>query len=339
MPKKINQQVVVVTGASSGIGRVTARMFAERGASVVVGARNVEALGDLAQEIKQAGGHAIAVPTDVSERHQVDHLAQAAVDHFGRIDTWVNNAGVSLYATFDKLTDAEIRRVMDVNFMGTVYGMQAALSIMQAAGGGTIINISSVAGKRAIPLQSVYSASKYAIVGLGEAVRTELAAQGLEINVCTICPPSINTPFFDHARTKEGRAPKPLPPVYEPEAVAEAILSCAENPQREVLIGAAGKAFAVLNIVAPGLSDWYLGKTGVEGQLLDEPKSADVPDNLFRVPAETRERSGWTFTGEKASASASRQPALIKRHPLALCAAAFVAATLASGFLFGPGEA
>jgi short-subunit dehydrogenase len=339
MTKKISEQVVVVTGASSGIGRITARMFAERGARVVIGARNVEALGDLAQRIKQAGGQAVAVPTDVSERHQVDHLARAAVDHFGRIDTWVNNAGVSVYATFDKLTDAEIRRVMDVNFMGTVYGVQAALPIMRASGSGTIINVASIAGKRAIPLQSVYSASKFAIVGLGEALRTELAGKGLEINVCTVCPPSVNTPFFDHARTKEGRAPKPLPPVYEPETIAEAILSCAENPQREVLIGAAGKAFAILNTLAPGLSDWYLGKTGFEGQLLDEPKPADAPDNLFRPVAETRERSHWTIMGQKDDASDSSSPDLVKRHPVALCAAAFVAAALAGRYLFGPGEA
>lgn len=334
MTKRISEQVVVITGASSGIGRMTARLLAERGASVVLGARNVEALGDIAQEIKQQGGQAVAVPTDVSERHQVEHLARAALDHFGRIDTWVNNAGVSMYATFDKMTDAEIRRIMDVNFMGTVYGMQAALAAMRAGDeGGTIINVASVTGKRAIPLQSVYSASKYAIVGLGEALRTELAAAGSKIDVCTICPPSINTPFFDHARTKEGHAPKPLPPVYEPEAVAEAIISCAESPRREVLIGVAGKAFAFLNTVAPALSDWYLGKTGVEGQLLDEPKSMDAPDNLFKAPTETRERSDWTIMGERAGAPASQSPNLVQRYPLAACAAAFVATSLATRYM------
>ena len=332
MAKQINEQVVVVTGASSGIGRATARMFAARGASVVIGARNAEGLNDLAQEIKRMGGQVVAVTVDVSEREQVNKLARVAVEHFGRIDTWVNNAGVSLYATFDKLTDAEIRRVLDVNFMGTVYGMQAAIPIMRNHGGGTIINVSSIAGKRAIPLQSVYSASKYAIVGLGEAVRAELANEEVEINICTICPPSINTPFFDHARTKEGRAPKPLPPVYEPDRVAEAIILCAENPQREVLIGSASKVFAILNTVAPNLSDWYLGKTGIEGQLLDEPKSVDAPDNLFDSPLETRERSDWNVMGRKESASGSRSTNFIKRYPIAAVAAGLIGLALALRF-------
>lgn len=332
MVKQINEQVVVVTGASSGIGRATARMFAARGASVVMGARNAEGLNDLAQEIKRMGGQVVAVTVDVSEREQVNELARIATEHFGRINTWVNNAGVSLYATFDKLTDAEIRRVLDVNFMGTVYGMQAAISIMRNHGGGTIINVSSIAGKRAIPLQSVYSASNYAIVGLGEAVRVELANEEVEINICTICPPSINTPFFDHARTKEGRAPKPLPPVYEPDRVAEAIILCAENPQREVLIGSASKVFAILNTVAPNLSDWYLGKTGIEGQLLDEPKSVDAPDNLFDSPLETRERSDWNVMGRKESASGSHSTNFIKRYSIAAVATGLFGLALALRF-------
>jgi short-subunit dehydrogenase len=333
MTMSINEQVVVITGASSGIGRAAARMFASKGAKVVIGARNVEALNDLAQEIKRSGGEVVAVPVDVSERHQVEHLARVAVEHFGRIDTWVNNAGVSIYATFEKLTDAEIRRILDVNFMGVVYGMQSALPLMRAAGGGTIINISSIAGKRAIPLQSIYSASKYALVGLAEALRAELAAEGSSLNICTICPPSVNTPFFDHARTKEGRAPKPLPPVYSPETVADAIISCAVEPQREVLIGVAGKAFSFLNTVAPGLSDWYLGKTGIEGQLSEESKSESEPDNLFRAPLETRERADWTVMGEREGTSSRSKLQLIERYPLAACAVSFVAAALAARLL------
>lgn len=335
MTRKLDEQVVVITGASSGIGRTTARMFSERGARVVIAARNIEALTELEGEIKRAGGKALSLQTDVSERYQVEHLAKAAVDAYGRIDTWVNNAGVSIYSTFDKLTDAEIRRIMDVNFMGTVYGMQAALPIMRANEGGTIINVSSVAGKRAIPVQSIYSASKFAIVGLGEALRAELANEDAPINVCTVCPPSVNTPFFDNARTKEGRAPKPLPPVYSPETVAEAIIECAVNPEREVLIGAAGKAFAIMNTLAPALADWYLGKTGFEGQLTDEPKSESAPDNLFRAPLETRERADWTVMGERAEEDSGSQCAqFIRRYPLAACAASFIAATLAARLVF-----
>jgi short-subunit dehydrogenase len=328
MPRNLNEQVVVITGASSGIGRVTARMFASRGARVVVGSRNIEALNDLVREIDESGGVALAVQTDVTRRDQVERLAESAINHFGCIDTWVNNAGVSIYATFDKLADDEIRRVMDVNFMGTVYGMQAALSAMRASGG-TIINVASVAGKRAIPLQNVYSASKFAVVGISEAVRSEIINEGLDINVCTVCPPSINTPFFDHARTKEGFAPKPPAPVYEPETVAEAIISCAERPEREVLIGSAGKGFAIINTLAPALADWFFGKAGRALQLTDEPKSESAQANLFNVVSDAREHGGWTVWGTRAS-NGHATGSIVRQHPLvasAVGAAALVVAT------------
>ena len=332
MPRRIDNQVVVITGAASGIGRVTARMFAERGARVVVGARNLDALNDLVREITEIGGLAYAVETDVTRREDVERLAETALNYFGRLDTWVNNAGVSVYAMFDKLSDEEIRRIMDVNFMGTVYGLQAALPILRSNGGGTIINVASVTGKRAIPLQSVYSASKYAVVGLSEALRAELAYEESEINVCTICPPSINTPFFDNALTKEGYAPKPIFPVYEPEAVAEAIISCAENPQREVMVGAGGKMFAVMNTLAPGLTDWVMGKIAVTGQLSNEPEPKDAPSNLFEPTRDSRERGEWSVWGtrrQKAIAGGS----LIERHPVALSAAGVVAVIVAARYL------
>jgi short-subunit dehydrogenase len=337
MPRKIEEQVVVITGATSGIGRTTARLFAERGAKLVLGARNKEALDDLVREIEAAGGAAVAVETDVSGQQQVQALADAAIERFGRIDTWVNNAGVAVYATFDKLTDKEIRRIFDVNFMGTVHGVQAALPAMRANGGGTIINIASVAGKRALPLLSAYSASKFAVVGLGEALRAELVEEEAEINVCTVCPPSINTPFFDHARTKEGRAPRPMPPVYQPEDVAEAIISCAESPQREVIIGAAGKTLTLMNTLAPSLADWYMGRSGVEGQLTDEPKSADAPDNLFDVPPETRERGDWTARGQRGDGQTepARSKGFIRRHPVATAAVGLAASLVAARFAFG----
>jgi short-subunit dehydrogenase len=269
----------------------------------------------------------------VSKREDVRRLGDMALNHFGRVDTWINNAGVSTYATFEKLDEEEIRRIMDVNFMGTVYGMQTALAIMRSQGGGTIINTASVTGKRAIPLQSVYSASKYAIVGLGEAVRAELANEQAEINVCTICPPSVDTPFFDHALTKEGVAPKPMAPVYDPEDVAEAMISCAENPQREILIGSAGKLFAIINTLAPAITDWFLGKVAVSGQLTDEPKQADAVNNLFDVPADRRERGGWTAMGTRAGANGSGGGNLITQYPMVTSIAGVAALILAARFL------
>jgi short-subunit dehydrogenase len=331
MPRRIDNQVVVITGAASGIGRVTARLFAERGARVVVGARNITALNELVREITESGGLAYALETDVTRREEVERLAETAVNYFGRIDTWVNNAGVSVYAMFDKLSDEEIRRIMDVNFMGTVYGLQAALPILRSNGGGTIINIASVTGKRAIPLQSVYSASKHAVVGLGEALRAELAYENAKIDICTVCPPSINTPFFDNALTKEGYAPKPMFPVYEPEHVAEAIISCAENPRREVLVGSAGKMFSIMNTLAPGLSDWVMGKAAVTGQLSDEPETKEAPSNLFEPTSDTRERGQWSVWG--ARKQAANGGSLIERHPVALSVAGVAALIVAARYL------
>jgi short-subunit dehydrogenase len=332
MPRSISEQVVVITGASSGIGHCAARMFAGRGARVVAAARNIEVLDGLVQQIEQEGGQAIAVQADVSDPEQVAGLAQAALDRFGRIDTWINNAGVSMYATFDKISPDEARRIMDVNFMGTFNGMQAALPIMRAQRGGTIINTASVTGKRAIPLQSVYSASKYAIVGLGEALRAELANEEAEINVCTICPPSIDTPFFDNAKTKEGYAPRPMPPVYQPETVAEAMVACAEDPRREVLIGSAGKAFALFNTLAPGVTDWFLGKTAINGQLTNEPKPAAAAHNLYDSAADGREHGGWTGLGTRQGVAGSEMARLAGRHPLATAGLAIAAIVIAARY-------
>jgi NADP-dependent 3-hydroxy acid dehydrogenase YdfG len=288
MARAIHEQVVVITGASSGVGHATARKFAERGARIVVGARRIDILNEFVDSITRAGGQAAAVQTDVSERSQVEWLARAAVERFGRIDTWVNNAGISIYATFDKLTDEEIRRLMDVNFMGTVYGIQAALAVMREQGEGTIINVASVAGKRGFPLQSIYTASKFAIVGLGEALRAELAKSWPAIHISTICTPAINTAFFDNARTKEGYTAKPMPP-----------LDCAEYPKREVIIGAAGKTFVLSNRLAGGVMDWALGKIGRKAQLTEEPKSATAPANLFEPSPETFERGNWSVRGTR----------------------------------------
>jgi len=322
MPRPLNEQVVVITGASSGIGRATARMFAERGARVVLGSRNVDALNDLVREITGRGGLAYAVRTDVTRREDVEQLAESALAYFGRVDTWVNNAGVSIYSTFDKVADEEMRRVMDVNFFGVCYGMQAAIRVMRADGGGTIINVASVAGKRAIPLQNIYSASKYAVVGISEAVRSELKGDTPEINISTVCPPSIDTPFFDHALTKEGFQPKPPPPVYSPEKVAEEIISCAESPKREVLIGAAGKMFSIMNTFAPGLTDRFFGMTERSLQLTDERKSESAPSNLFDTVDDRREHGGWSAMGTRGEAASSGALDMIKQHPVVTAAVA-----------------
>lgn len=297
MPKEIRNQVVVITGASSGIGHAAARSFAQRGAKIVMGARRFDVLEELAGEIIREGGEAAAVQTDVADADQVEVLAATAIDRFGRIDTWINNAGTSIYATFDKLTEEEIRRVMDVDFMGTVHGVRAVLPIMQRQGEGVIINIASIAGKRAIPLQSIYSAAKFAVVGLGEALRAELHRAWPKIKVCTVCPPSVDTAFFDNARTKEGYAARPMPPVYPPQKVVEAILRCAEHPKREITVGAAGKGFVLLNRLAGGVMDRIMSRSGFRQQLSPDIKSAEAPDNLFEASPHVEEHGHWRRWG------------------------------------------
>jgi short-subunit dehydrogenase len=296
----LGQQVVVITGASSGIGRETALGFARRGASLVLAARSEPALRELAAEIERIPNHsqALVVVTDVADNAQVDNLARQAVNRFGRIDTWVNDAAVSEYATVEQMAVDEIRRIVDVNLMGTVHGAKAALSVMRAQpGGGTIINVGSVLSDRAVPLQSAYVATKHAVKGFTDALRMELEHTGVPINVTLILPASMNTPFFDHARTHMGVMPKPIPPVYEPGVVARAILHAAEHKVREIYAGGFGKVLSVMQRISPRLVDWYM--TGGGGRAFRQQRDAAYPsrgerDSLFE-PAPQNGRTRGRF--------------------------------------------
>ncbi|MBW3580484.1 MAG: SDR family NAD(P)-dependent oxidoreductase [Actinobacteria bacterium] len=279
--KPLAEQVVVVTGASSGIGRATALLLASRGSKVVCAARGVEALGSLVEEIGAAGGQALSVPTDVGDPAAVRRLAERAEERFSAIDTWVNGAAVSVYATVEDTTDEEFERLMRVNFLGHVYGVHAALPALRRAGGGVVIGISSVEGVRTVPLHGAYSASKRALRGMYDALRMELAAQGEPIAVTTILPASIDTPFFEHARSKLGAMPKPPPPVYAPELVARAIATAAEHPTREVPVGGAALAFIAGQRLSPALTDVVMSvpRLGFESQRSNRPDNGR--DNLF----------------------------------------------------------
>lgn len=241
--RPLSDQIVVVTGASSGIGRETALLLAKRGARVVLASRNEEALKTLADEIRAAGGECTVVPTDVTSWQQVHALAARAVDVFGRIDTWVNGAAVSLYARVEDAEIDELERVIQVDLLGYIYGMKAALPHLVVSGG-AIINISSIAGVRPIPLQAPYSASKAAVNAFDDALRLELRYAGRDVAVTTILPASINTPFFAHARSKLGAMAAPFPPVYEPRTVAESVVFAAEHPRRDIYVGGAAKLLA-----------------------------------------------------------------------------------------------
>ena len=282
MVKPLNKQVVVITGASSGIGRATALEFAKAGATVVLTARNEEALYQVDNIIRNSGGRSMVVAADVSRWDEVQRVAQVTVDNFGRIDTWVNNAGVSLYATADETTIEEAQQIMQTNFMGVVHGVSAALPFMQQQQSGTIINVGSVESKRALPLQAVYAASKHAVKGYTEALRMEQVAAKSGIHVTLIMPSGINTPLFNHARSKVGVKPMPVPPAYSPELVARAIVSAAQSPQRDIYIGGAGFLLGLLERISPTLADKMLmmNRAGFRLQTTDEPD--DGRDNLFQ---------------------------------------------------------
>jgi NADP-dependent 3-hydroxy acid dehydrogenase YdfG len=305
--KPIRDQVLVITGASSGIGRATALRFARRGASVVPIARGEAALESLRREIERFGGRAHPVVADVADWPQVERAAEEAVDRFGRIDTWVNNAAVALYATVAEADVEEMRRVLDVGLLGTVHGVKAALPHLQRQGRGAIINVASALGLRAVPLQAAYCAAKHGVKGFTDSLRTELEREGSGIAVTLVLPSSIDTPLFDHARSHLGVRPRPIPPVYAAEAVADAIVFAATHPRRDLAVGGAGKAFALLERISPALADAYLlrGDVGVRQQRSDEPD--DGVDNLFE-PLDDGGRVRGRFGDE------ARQVSLYTRH-------------------------
>jgi NAD(P)-dependent dehydrogenase (short-subunit alcohol dehydrogenase family) len=280
--KPVGEQVVVLMGASSGIGRETALRFARKGAKVVASARGEEGLDSLVQEIRDEGGEAIAVPADTSEFGQVKAVADRAVQEYGRLDTWVHLAAVGLFATFEETTPEEFERVIDVNLMGQVYGAMAALPHLKREGRGALIHVSSVEAKRSFPFHSAYGASKHGIDGFLEALRVELRHEGWPISVTQVMPGTINTPFFDKGRTKLGVKPVGVPPIYEPQTVANIILYASENPVRDLVCGGAAQVLILNQRLSPRMLDAILTtRAGFSPQKTEEPRSEDDPDNLY----------------------------------------------------------
>jgi NAD(P)-dependent dehydrogenase (short-subunit alcohol dehydrogenase family) len=282
MTTRLAGHVVVITGASSGIGRSTAQLFASHGAGVVLAARGVPALQVAAEEVEAAGGAALVVRTDVSNAASVQALATAAVERFGRIDTWVNNASVTSYGAVSDTPTDDIARVIEINLIGQVHGIKAVLPVMRAQGRGTVIAVSSGLGARTVPLQAPYCAAKRAVVAFMDGVRMEEKRAGSGVRFTTVLPSSINTPLFDHAPSFMGTRPAPLPPVYDPAAVAEAILYAATRPRRDIYVGAAARQLDVLQRISPGLTDrlLLLGDQGFRRQQRDEADAGQ--SNLYQ---------------------------------------------------------
>jgi NAD(P)-dependent dehydrogenase (short-subunit alcohol dehydrogenase family) len=282
-PKPVGEQVVALMGASSGIGRETARRFAGRGARVVVSARSEEGLNSLVDEIRSNGGEATALAADVTEFDQVRAVADRAVQEYGRLDTWVHLSGVSIFAKFDEITPEEFRRVVEVDLVGQAYGAMAALPHIKREGRGALIHITSILARRSVPLQSPYCASKRGIEGFLESLRTELRHDGWPISVTNVMPASINTPFFTKARTRLGVKPRSFPPFYQPGVVADTILYAAENPTRDIVAGGAGKGILLGQRLSPNLMDAVMARAGFKGQRTDEPKPEGAPDAIFEA--------------------------------------------------------
>lgn len=276
--KPIHDQVVVILGASSGIGRLSARMLAARGALVVVAARSEPALASLVDEIVADGGEAVFTTCDVTDPVQVEAVADLAIERFGRIDTWVNVAGVGAYARFEDLPLDDFRRVLDVNLMGYVHGARAALPHLRREGRGALIMVSSVEATVGFPLQSAYVVSKHAVEGLVETLRRELRAEGVPIAVTSVKPAAIDTPFFANARTHLGYQPTVPPPVYHPEVVARCVLHAASHPERDLYAGGSAKAAAMLQAIAPQVVDRAMSRLGVTLQETGDPPGGDAVD-------------------------------------------------------------
>lgn len=308
--KPIDQQTIVITGASSGIGRCTALMAAERGARVVAVARNETALRDVVSEIEGKGGQAVYVVADVSDPDQMDRAADTAATTFGGFDTWVNDAGVGMYGRLDEIPLEDKRRLFDVTFWGVVNGCRSALPHLRDRGG-ALVNVGSVESDVAIPLTGMYTAAKHAVKAYTDTLRMELDHDNVPVSVSLIKPSGINTPFFKHARNHLDVEPQATPPVYAPEIVAEAILHCAEHATPDVIVGGAGKMMSEMRKGSLRLTDMFMEATQFEGQKTNRP--ADMyEDILFDAPNDCGSVHG-DYSGHVMKSSAYTKA---KLHPL-----------------------
>ncbi|PVE25814.1 oxidoreductase [Microvirga sp. KLBC 81] len=324
--KPVEEQVVVITGASSGIGLATAHLFASRGAKgLVLAARNEEALRKVADELSRGGTRAIAVPADVSKREDLERIARTAIDTFGGFDTWVNDAAVALYGTLDKIPIEDQRQLFEVNYWGVVNGSLIAAEHLRHRGG-TIINVGSVLSERAMILQTQYSASKHAVKAFTDGLRMELETQGAPIAVTLIKPSAIDTPYAEHARNYLDKETAVPPPTYDPHLVAKAIVFAAEHQRRELTIGFGGWVIGAMGKIAPRLTDKAMELTGYSTQTTNHPERPQMRDNLYRAREDGDMYS--SLPGEPRKTSLLLEAQL---HPFATAAAlAGVGAAIAS---------
>jgi NAD(P)-dependent dehydrogenase (short-subunit alcohol dehydrogenase family) len=277
----MSDRVVVVTGASAGVGRATALAFARQGASVGAIARGEERLAATRLELEHAGGRAATVSADVADAAAVEDAAAQIESALGPIDVWVNNAMVTVFAPFERTEPDEFRRATEVTYLGSVWGTMAALRRMKPRDRGVIVQVGSALAYRGIPLQAAYCGAKHALQGFLESVRTELRHDGSNVRLTMVQLPALNTPQFTWSRVKMPHQPQPVPPIFQPEVAADAIVFAADHPRREVMVGWPTVRAILGNAVAPGVADRYLAEDGYQAQQTDVPLDHDRPGNLF----------------------------------------------------------
>jgi NAD(P)-dependent dehydrogenase (short-subunit alcohol dehydrogenase family) len=326
--------VVVVTGASAGVGRAVARAYGERGASVALLARGTKGLAGAAADVRAAGGRALELPTDVADHEQVYAAAERTEAEFGPIDIWVNVAFSSVFARAVDVTAEEFKRTTDVTYLGFVYGTKAALERMLQRDRGAIVQVGSALAYRGIPLQSAYCGAKHAIQGFTESVRTELLHDKSDVHITMVQLPAVNTPQFDWVLSKLPKRPQQVAPIYQPEVVARAILHAGDHPmRREYWVGGSTVGTLIGDKFAGGLLDRYLGRTGIDSQQTEEPQPADTPANLWE-PADGPDGRDHGAHGRFDDQATSRSPQLwASRHHglLGAAAAGLVAVGAAAG--------
>jgi short-subunit dehydrogenase len=288
--KPLKEQVIVITGASSGIGLATARMASRQGARLVLASRSDDALRQLAEEIRASGGHAVSVDADVGSETDVRRIAEEAVRAFGGFDTWVNNAGVSIYGRALEIPITDMRRLFETNFWGVVFGSRIASEHLRHRGG-ALINVGSEVSDVAVPLQVAYSASKHAVKGWTDGLRMELEQAGAPISITLIKPGPIDTPYTQHARNYLRDQPTHVPPVYSPDSVAEAILYAAVTPVRDLFVGGGARVMSTLGRVAPKLADRFGERVMISGTHSGRPRRNG--DALYAAGGNLRERGDY----------------------------------------------
>jgi NAD(P)-dependent dehydrogenase (short-subunit alcohol dehydrogenase family) len=286
-PENTKKEVVVITGASAGLGRATAQAFARRGARIGLLARGQDRLDKARADVAALGGEALAISTDVAHSEQVEAAADAVEDKFGPIDIWINNAMTTVFSPFQEISPEEYKRATEVTYLGAVYGTMAALKRMQRRDQGVIVQVGSALAYRSIPLQAPYCGAKHAIRGFTDSVRSELIYNRSRIHITMVQMPALNTPQFSWCKTRLPHHPQPVPPIFQPEVGAEAIVWAAQHRRREVLVGGPTIEAVEGNKVAPGLLDRYLARNCYEAQQTDQSISSERPNNLFEpVPGD-----------------------------------------------------